>query len=511
MPIGGGSGSGGKGGKDVRAGGAFYELFAKDNLSGVLDRAKQNVKAFVGVVGSAAKGAALAGAGLAAPLAALFKGGVDRAADVARMSQQFGVPIELMSRLQYAAEQAGVSVEEVMNDKAGRYRSLVNSAPTIDGDRARQAVELQREMAAATHALQMALMPLLTPVLKIAKGFGEFVQRNKEYLPTVAAVAVGLLAFAGGVKLLTLGFAALAPAAAAAWAVVSGPVGLAALSAAAGLGLGVLLADWAFGAGELRKGFTDLGRTAKEAFGGIASALGRGDLKSAWDILVAGLKYGWAELVHSLTYGWIKFKSDFLDGRDDIIDSTIVAFFKMGAAIARAITRALGPVFAQFGEIAARLGLSDVAASLGKFAELGKRPDAYWENMMGIGDRWAGDRKRERDRFRAGEMIDADRARDEAKANFGKATAAEKEKSAADLVAQLLAGGAAAATPLRLAEGLRAAEQVKGGFSGAALAQQFGASDQAQKQTELIKQLRDGEGKLPDKIGKSVADNLTIT
>ncbi|OWY61814.1 hypothetical protein B7486_61770, partial [cyanobacterium TDX16] len=61
-----------------------------------------------------------------------------------------------------------------------------------------------------------------------------------------------------------------------------------------------------------------------------------------------------------------------------------------------------------------------------------------------------------------------------------------------------------------LAEGLRAAQAVKGGFSAAALNQQFGISSEAQKQTEVLKQIAANLKEQPGKIGEAVGDELKM-
>ena len=115
MPIKGGSGGGGGKSGDVRAGGAFYEVYAKDGLSGVLDKLKQKADRFA--AGMRKIGGNLLGGGAAlgaAPFASLIQG-IDRLAALEDITDIFGLSAEAASRMAYAFEVAGVSTGELEN------------------------------------------------------------------------------------------------------------------------------------------------------------------------------------------------------------------------------------------------------------------------------------------------------------------------------------------------------------------------------------------------------------
>lgn len=98
-----------------------------------------------------------AGAGIST----LFVGGMNRAADIARMADQFQVPIDLMAKLKHAADEAGVSVDEVMNDTTGRFSGAVARAPGMDEGQARRALQIQKDWNNALRDLQYTLLPLV--------------------------------------------------------------------------------------------------------------------------------------------------------------------------------------------------------------------------------------------------------------------------------------------------------------------------------------------------------------
>lgn len=121
MAISGGGGGGGASAGDVRAGGAFVELFTKDNLlTRGLAAAQRKLAAFA--AGAARVGAVALSGGLAggAAVDALSKVFTDRATAVGRMSERVGVGTEKLSAFLYAAETTGQSTE----DLAGHFENL---------------------------------------------------------------------------------------------------------------------------------------------------------------------------------------------------------------------------------------------------------------------------------------------------------------------------------------------------------------------------------------------------
>ena len=56
----------------------------------------------------------------------------------------------MLGKLKYAADAAGTSIEEVMSDKTGRYNHLINKAPPIDVEAAKDAAQIQLDLKTAT-------------------------------------------------------------------------------------------------------------------------------------------------------------------------------------------------------------------------------------------------------------------------------------------------------------------------------------------------------------------------
>lgn len=311
MPVGGGS-AGGKS-SDVRAGGAFVELFGKDNLSKVLDRLKAKVAGlgtFIGKVGGASL---VAGAGILAPLTGFLKAGVNNAVELNNLAAEFGIPIEQLHKFKYAADVAGVSLEKLA-ENPGRFKDLIDSAPAFDAQATKDAVAAQRAWNQAILATQAAMLPLVKFVVPVVEAVRNFVQENGHLIQ---------LAALGGAALLGLGVAA--KAAALALGIAAAAVGVLKVATLALLTPeGLLLAGIALLAVELLKGsqtvkdfgdaFAAMAETAKEAWGGIVAAMQKGDLQLAGQIAMKGLELAWAQLMVAMTKLWVEFKKTIVDG-----------------------------------------------------------------------------------------------------------------------------------------------------------------------------------------------------
>lgn len=156
-----GGGGGGSNARAIDAGGASFRIFGIDQLTPMLDKIKGKVKAFASFMKQVGTGLALGGAAAGAGL--LF-GGISRGNEISNLSRQFNVPIELMARLKQAADAAGVSVEEVMNDTTGKYSDLVNNAQGMDAESIRASAE-------ATRAWRDMIVSLENAVLSAASAF----------------------------------------------------------------------------------------------------------------------------------------------------------------------------------------------------------------------------------------------------------------------------------------------------------------------------------------------------
>lgn len=125
----GGSSAGGA----VRAGLAFVELVANDNaLVRALDNAQKRMKAFGSTMATVGAATAGAGAGILAPITALFGAAVNRASDLATLADEFGTTTEKLSALGYAFETAGVKQEEFADTLKGLSQKVSSAADGQD-------------------------------------------------------------------------------------------------------------------------------------------------------------------------------------------------------------------------------------------------------------------------------------------------------------------------------------------------------------------------------------------
>src|SRR5580692_8870994 len=96
-------------GKQIRAGGAFYELSLRDTaLTKGLNRAAARLKKFGASVREIGSKIAELGLGLKAPFAAAEAIFVSTGSALYHLSEQTGVGVEALSSLSYAAKMTGV-------------------------------------------------------------------------------------------------------------------------------------------------------------------------------------------------------------------------------------------------------------------------------------------------------------------------------------------------------------------------------------------------------------------
>jgi ribosomal protein L12E/L44/L45/RPP1/RPP2 len=331
---------------DVRAGGAFVEISAKDKLSGTLTKLKARAEAFAAGLKTIGTKTALLGGAALAPMLALFKGGVDRAERIDQMSKSMGIAADEMQRLAYAADVAGVSIDDVL-DNPGRFKGLMADAPIMDAATLRDSVRSQQEFRKAMIGLQTAAAPLVQAITPIIVQVGEFIKNNKGLVQTLLPAAAGVMAFGMGMRLLggvigpVISIAArLAPVLLSPFSVARGVVG-GAISGVRGLAAGFWTVIRAAGPMALRLAgpigaiatlgivayrnipafakmvdgigakLGELVEIGSETFDGLVAAISRGDLSAAWKVTTAGLYATWAWLGVQLTDVWHGFKQGF--------------------------------------------------------------------------------------------------------------------------------------------------------------------------------------------------------
>jgi len=490
MGIGSSGGSGGA--KDVRAGGAYVDIYAKDGVRGVLAKVKQDVLSLAGTLRRTGMWTAGAGAAIGGGPLAYLMGGVNRGAQVAQMaefSQQFKVPIAVMNKLKYAADMAGVSIGEVMNDNTGKFRALIAKAPDMDEGDAKKALQIQQDFKAATQSLENAMLPVVEILAPLVKEFAAFVKENARAVTIIAGVGAALVAVgtsmslvsiattaaisgAGLLKTAWLGLAryALVPLIGAVKlligtlvALVSGGItavvgGFTLVTSITGLVLLAVVGLAVYLRKDLVAAFRDIAQTFTQTWSGIMDAVQAGDLALAFEVAGAGLRVAWQRTMLFLSEKWSDFREFFVEGWHSAV--TWVA--KKLAWLLDTANDAIDSV------------MDSVGAGGG-----GKRP-----SLEGMID---DDNKRER----------AERERARRAALEPRRAALEAAQRELDAITRRAAGAAAGVRggdavadyfANRLALSNRPFTGVKSGFNLASAQQQFGYGNQA-TQSELMRQI----------------------
>lgn len=436
------SGGGGKGAGDVRAGGGFWELNLKDKLTGALDKIQARVKGFAANLSRIGTGAMAGGAALGAgPLGLLF-GGANRLADTARMARQFEIPIQMMGKFQHAAERAGVSVEEVMNDTRGRFKDLLAGAPLIDPKEAEAALQVQNDFKDSIEALQRALTPVLKLLAPIVSETAKFIQQNAEGAKVVGALSLAMVGLGAAAKLTGISIVGV-------FAAVTSPIGLA-VAAVAGL-TAAFVTQTEAGArlgGMLTDTFKVFGEVFGETWKGVTAAVSSGDLEQAFEVLAAGVSAIWAELMVRLRKMWNAFVLSVLK----VIKDNPALAPVLGAGVGFVAGGPLGAFAGGAAGVGANFFAEDIANAL----------------LVDV-DAAEGRRAAARGRLR-GAAGAAVAAAPGLPAGIGDAEAKRLEEHNARKAA--------------LASGY---DSIKGGFNASSALQQFGFGDKAEQQTELMK------------------------
>lgn len=123
----------------IKAGRAFVELFADDSrLRRDLQRASARLKAWGEGITAMGAQVAAAGAAILAPLVLSSAAFASMGAELAHASERTGVAVEKLSALQYAAEQVGLSFEDLETDIRKMQKSIFSV--TEGSDKARMAL-----------------------------------------------------------------------------------------------------------------------------------------------------------------------------------------------------------------------------------------------------------------------------------------------------------------------------------------------------------------------------------
>lgn len=325
-----GGGASGGSSKDVRAGGAFVEIFGKDNLTRLLDKSKSRVNAFAGALKSIGTGMGIVGGAIMAPLTAFLVSGVNKAADIDRMAEALGFSREEMQRLAYAAEVAGVSIDEVI-DNQERYQDLIKNAPTLDDQTIKDSTTAQREFSKAIIEVRNAITPLISSIVPYIQMAGTLIKNNAGLARTLFIVGAGItglgIAFvlagtviSGAITVVTTVIGILGSLAGVLGAIFT-PAGLVAVAivavvAAVAGGIAAFLL-WTDEGRMLAKMmgefFGQIYDIASTTIGGIIKALTKGEWKQAWEILKAGGIAAFKTIEAWATKCWVGIKIGLVD------------------------------------------------------------------------------------------------------------------------------------------------------------------------------------------------------
>lgn len=126
MPLGGSSGGGGSSSSAIKAGEAFVEVNAKDNVSGMLEKIAGKLKRTGAMISKIGVGIAASGTAMLLPLIGLFHEAANRADKFQDLADKLDASTEALSRLGYAAELSGSSMEDI--ERAATLLSKANIA-----------------------------------------------------------------------------------------------------------------------------------------------------------------------------------------------------------------------------------------------------------------------------------------------------------------------------------------------------------------------------------------------
>jgi TP901 family phage tail tape measure protein len=113
---------------DIRAGGAFVEIFVRGNIGPQLDAVAKKLKSIGDSVTNLGKKFTAVGSAITAPLVLAANHFASVGSEIARASQRLGVAVESLQELKYAAEESGASFEDLENGIKKMQKAIFNAA-----------------------------------------------------------------------------------------------------------------------------------------------------------------------------------------------------------------------------------------------------------------------------------------------------------------------------------------------------------------------------------------------
>jgi hypothetical protein len=333
---------------DVRAGGAYVEVSLRDRLTKGLASLQTRIMAISKTMMVAGRQLGKLAVIAAIPQLAAFFGGLVRAERMENMAIAMGKTTEEMQRLAYAAEVAGVAIDDVVKDPQ-RFAGLLADAPIMDAGQIRDSVSVLRDFRKILIDVQVAFGALAKEAAPLAKWLSVVVRENSHLVAVVAAATAGLLALAGMMMVVGGGVASVITimgglvSAISAVSVAIGAVLELALPFAPIIALVVALTAavvtlWVYflrmtDAGRalfdamfirplkiLQRVFATTFDVFRESFGGIVAAIKKGDFEQAWIVVKAGFFAVLADMELKLTTVWVAIKDRVVESWHAAID-----------------------------------------------------------------------------------------------------------------------------------------------------------------------------------------------
>ena len=446
------------------------------------------------------------------------------------VDQRFYKLLEVIRSLGPEADKVRILMDAIGEDTGKNNLStlaLTNEEMRALGDAYQMTAEDIKEATKATMAQKVAgavmgkiwreIGVAVAPVVKqladqflaLAKPVATFIQNNREGFATGLKIAlaatviggalVGLGAILGAVAAGVSGFLTALGMVGTVIAAVLSPVGLTvAAFAALGAGLAYLIAQTEAGAGFfewINNGFRGVAEVATEAWGGIAAALGKGDLKAAFEIAMLGLEVVWQDLMLTLTTAWVGFKMTFVDGWHMVVAGAKIAWAEFSGFMTSTFAKAVGKVLEIGGKLAGLLGANELKDALDLYSaaalDVGAAASAEAEKKAVKTAEELVKKLRENKDARIGDILAAEAKLTEAKAKLTEAVAKAKAKPVGPGIIGNLFG---AAIEKALAGGRVAAERTasivgsRGTFSGMMANQRFGVETIDAKQLKVAQE-----------------------
>lgn len=315
--------------KNIRAGGAFWEITVRDKLAQGFRRAMARVRAFaagVKVIGSAIAGIGAAfvgiGAAITVPMFLAAKSFADAGSALHDLSLQTGLSVESLSELKFAAEQSGGSLEDVaiaiknmqrQGFDASKFDEIAASIAAIEDPTMRSQAALKifgksgtkllpmlRELQALRASARASGLIISTEDAARADALGDSIDRLK-------AVFKSLVVQVGSKFADDFTFAA---------DVASGAL----------IGIARLLDGIKEGINRASQEFIQMNDIATGMAAGVLDALKGGEILMAWKIIVTTMRIVWVEMAREI-------ELTFINMVKAVIQTTQKAIMWLGSAL----------------------------------------------------------------------------------------------------------------------------------------------------------------------------------